>query len=152
VNSTDGPKVPRLEPIFRHLDDPDVPWQQVRSVRLSDGTVLGVGKMVGVLRRSALSIAVRTVGCRCHPAATRSPQPARRHGHPAHGQGKSEQSEDDGWSEQCKLANTLLTCRPGRQRTAPDETPIGASLGFSGSSGHDFPSLDLLYSEVQFSP
>jgi len=39
---TDGPKVPGLEPIFRHLDDPDVPWQQVRSVRLSDGTVASV--------------------------------------------------------------------------------------------------------------
>ena len=36
------PKVPGLEPIFRHLDDPDVPWQQVRSVRLSDGTVASV--------------------------------------------------------------------------------------------------------------
>ncbi len=42
MNSTDGPKVPRLEPVFRHLDDPDVPWQQVRSVRLSDGTVASV--------------------------------------------------------------------------------------------------------------
>ncbi len=42
LNSTDGPKVPGLEPIFRHLDDPDVPWQQVRSVRLSDGTVASV--------------------------------------------------------------------------------------------------------------
>ena len=29
-----GPKVPGLEPTFRHLDDPDVPWQQVRAVRL----------------------------------------------------------------------------------------------------------------------
>jgi hypothetical protein len=25
--------------MFRHLDDPEVPWQQVRAVRLADGTV-----------------------------------------------------------------------------------------------------------------
>ncbi|HXW31442.1 MAG TPA: hypothetical protein VEJ21_00015 [Acidimicrobiales bacterium] len=27
---------------FRHLDDPEVPWQQVKSVRLADGTVASV--------------------------------------------------------------------------------------------------------------
>ncbi|HXW38656.1 MAG TPA: hypothetical protein VEJ44_03095 [Acidimicrobiales bacterium] len=37
-----SPKVPGLEPTFRHLDDPDVPWQRVRSVRRSDGTVASV--------------------------------------------------------------------------------------------------------------
>ena len=37
-----GPKVPGLQPVFRHLDDLDVPWQQVRSVRLADGTVASV--------------------------------------------------------------------------------------------------------------
>jgi len=42
VGHVDGPKVPGLEPIFRHLDDPDVPWQQVRAVRLADGTVASV--------------------------------------------------------------------------------------------------------------
>ena len=35
-------KVPGLEPTFRRLDDPDVPWQQVRAVRLADGTVASV--------------------------------------------------------------------------------------------------------------
>ncbi len=37
-----SPKVPGLEPMFRHLDDPDVPWQQVRAVRLADGRVASV--------------------------------------------------------------------------------------------------------------
>ena len=36
------PKVPELEPVFRHLEDIDVPWQQVRAVRLADGTVASV--------------------------------------------------------------------------------------------------------------
>ena len=35
-------KLPGLEPVFRHLDDPDVPWQQVRAVRRRDGTVASV--------------------------------------------------------------------------------------------------------------
>ena len=35
-------KVPGLEPTFRHLDDPDLPWQQVRAVRLADGRVASV--------------------------------------------------------------------------------------------------------------
>ena len=30
-------KVPGLAPVYRHLDDPDVPWQQVRAVRRADG-------------------------------------------------------------------------------------------------------------------
>jgi hypothetical protein len=42
VRDTDGPKVPDLEPTFRHLDDLDVPWQQVRAVRLADGSVASV--------------------------------------------------------------------------------------------------------------
>ena len=42
MNDADGPKVPGLEPVFRHLGDPDVPWQQVRAVRLADGTVASV--------------------------------------------------------------------------------------------------------------
>jgi hypothetical protein len=42
VSDTDGPKVRELEPTFRHLDDLDVPWQQVRAVRLADGTVASV--------------------------------------------------------------------------------------------------------------
>lgn len=42
MRNTDGPEVPELEPVFRHLDDPDVSWQQVRSVRLADGTVASV--------------------------------------------------------------------------------------------------------------
>jgi hypothetical protein len=35
---TDSPKVPGKEPIFRHLDDPDVSWQKVRAQRNADGT------------------------------------------------------------------------------------------------------------------
>lgn len=30
------------EPIFRHVDDVGVPWQQVRAVRLADGTIASV--------------------------------------------------------------------------------------------------------------
>jgi hypothetical protein len=32
------PKVPGREPVFRHLDDPDVTWQQVRRQRNADGS------------------------------------------------------------------------------------------------------------------
>jgi hypothetical protein len=32
------PKVPGREPVFRHLDDPGVPWQQVKRQRNADGT------------------------------------------------------------------------------------------------------------------
>jgi hypothetical protein len=32
------PKVPGREPTFRHLDDADVPWQQVKRQRNADGT------------------------------------------------------------------------------------------------------------------
>ncbi len=35
-------KVPGLEPTFRHLDDPDVPWQQVKSIRNADGSTSSV--------------------------------------------------------------------------------------------------------------
>ncbi|HVX68108.1 MAG TPA: hypothetical protein VHA79_00260 [Mycobacteriales bacterium] len=33
-----SPAVPGREPTFRHLDDPDVPWQQCRRQRNADGT------------------------------------------------------------------------------------------------------------------
>ena len=42
TDADDTPKVPGLEPTFRHLDDADVPWQQVRAIRRSDGTVASV--------------------------------------------------------------------------------------------------------------
>jgi hypothetical protein len=42
VDGTASPKLPGLEPTFRHLDDADVPWQRVRSVRRSDGVVASV--------------------------------------------------------------------------------------------------------------
>jgi hypothetical protein len=32
------PKDPTKAPVFRHLDDPDVPWQQVRRQRNADGS------------------------------------------------------------------------------------------------------------------
>ena len=35
-------KVEGLEPTFRHLDDPDMPWQQVKSIRNADGTTSSV--------------------------------------------------------------------------------------------------------------
>jgi hypothetical protein len=35
---TDSPKVPGKEPIFRHLDDPDMGWQKVRAQRNADGS------------------------------------------------------------------------------------------------------------------
>ena len=31
-----------LEPTFRHLDDPDMGWQQVKSIRRADGTTASV--------------------------------------------------------------------------------------------------------------
>jgi hypothetical protein len=34
----ESPAVPGAEPVFRHLDDADVPWQQVRRQRNADGT------------------------------------------------------------------------------------------------------------------
>ena len=33
---------PGLEPTFCHLDDPSVPWQQVKSIRRADGTTASV--------------------------------------------------------------------------------------------------------------
>jgi hypothetical protein len=36
------PRVPGLEPTFRHLDDPDVTWQQVRRQRNADGSEASV--------------------------------------------------------------------------------------------------------------
>jgi hypothetical protein len=35
-------RVPGLGPTFRHLDDPGVPWQQVKRVRNADGTTSSV--------------------------------------------------------------------------------------------------------------
>lgn len=35
-------RVRPLEPVFRHLDDDDVPWQQVRAIRRADGTIASV--------------------------------------------------------------------------------------------------------------
>jgi hypothetical protein len=37
-----SPKVEGLAPTFRHLDDPDVPWQQVKRVRRADGSEASV--------------------------------------------------------------------------------------------------------------
>ncbi len=33
-----GPWVPGAGPVFRHLDDPEVPWQRVKAQRNADGT------------------------------------------------------------------------------------------------------------------
>lgn len=33
-----NPKVAGAEPVFRHLEDPDVPWQAVKAQRNADGT------------------------------------------------------------------------------------------------------------------
>jgi hypothetical protein len=38
----ESPKVAGLEPTFRHLDDPDVPWQAVKRIRRADGTEAAV--------------------------------------------------------------------------------------------------------------
>ena len=38
VGATDDPRVPGLEPTFRHLDDPDMTWQQCRRQQNADGT------------------------------------------------------------------------------------------------------------------
>ena len=35
-------KVPGLEPTFRHTDDPEVTWQQVKAIRNADGSVSSV--------------------------------------------------------------------------------------------------------------
>ena len=35
-------KVSGLEPTFRHVDDPDMPWQQVKAIRNADGSVSSV--------------------------------------------------------------------------------------------------------------
>ena len=42
ADTTTSPRIPGREPTFRHLDDADVPWQQVRAVRLADGTMASV--------------------------------------------------------------------------------------------------------------
>lgn len=38
----DSPKVPGKEPVFRHLGDEDVPWQQVKTQRNADGSTASV--------------------------------------------------------------------------------------------------------------
>jgi hypothetical protein len=38
----DEVKVPGLEPTFRHLDDPDLGWQRVKSIRTADGSTASV--------------------------------------------------------------------------------------------------------------
>jgi hypothetical protein len=38
VTEPNSPKVPGREPTFRHLDDPDMPWQQVKRQRNADGS------------------------------------------------------------------------------------------------------------------
>ncbi len=35
-------KVDGLEPTFRHLDDPELPWQQVKAIRTADGSTSSV--------------------------------------------------------------------------------------------------------------
>lgn len=37
-----GVRVPGLVPTFRHLDDPDLQWQRVKSIRNADGTTSSV--------------------------------------------------------------------------------------------------------------
>lgn len=37
-NPPSNPKVPGKEPIFRHFDDPEVPWQTVKAQRNADGS------------------------------------------------------------------------------------------------------------------
>jgi hypothetical protein len=38
----EGPNVAGLEAAFRHVDDPDLGWQQVKAVRRADGTTASV--------------------------------------------------------------------------------------------------------------
>ena len=42
TNPPPSPKIPGKEPIFRHLDDPDMKWQQVRRQQNADGTEASV--------------------------------------------------------------------------------------------------------------
>src|SRR5690606_13131355 len=37
-----SPRIPGKEPVFRSLEDPDVPWQQVRAQRNADGSTASV--------------------------------------------------------------------------------------------------------------
>ena len=37
-----NPRVPGLEPTFRHIDDPDLPWQAVKRQRNADGSTSAV--------------------------------------------------------------------------------------------------------------
>ena len=41
-SSPASPKRDGLEPVFRHLDDPEVPWQPVKAQRNADGTTAHV--------------------------------------------------------------------------------------------------------------
>jgi hypothetical protein len=38
----DNPRIPGLEPTFRHIDDPETPWQQVKRQQNADGTEASV--------------------------------------------------------------------------------------------------------------
>src|SRR6266540_3164868 len=40
--ATQNVKIPGREPVFRHLGDDDVPWQQVKTQRNADGTTSSV--------------------------------------------------------------------------------------------------------------
>lgn len=42
TDAPDSPRVPGLEPTFRSLDDPEVPWQEVRKQRNADGSTASV--------------------------------------------------------------------------------------------------------------
>jgi hypothetical protein len=42
TDAPESPKVAGREPTFRHLDDADVPWQQVKRLRRADGTEASV--------------------------------------------------------------------------------------------------------------
>lgn len=39
---SENPRIPGKEPVFRHLEDPDMSWQQVRRQRNADGTEASV--------------------------------------------------------------------------------------------------------------
>jgi hypothetical protein len=68
-----SPKVPGLEPTFRHLDDSDVPWQQVRAVHLADGTVASVWEKWLAFSADPLYLSLYA---KWHPGVIQ-----RRHGH-----------------------------------------------------------------------
>ena len=66
-------RVPGLEPTFRHLDDLDMGWQQVKSIRRSDGTTASVWE-------KWLAFSPDPHTSRCTPGGIRA-WSIRRHGH-----------------------------------------------------------------------